>query len=175
MKIWKTLRNRQNLDTVEEKRTVDVHPNMQYNFTKTCLNVINWRECVLKQRRVDGPGELITHYADVTVKDVDLRPWVRVAVGHTSTMELLLQVAESLSVWKNLFSTVYNRKNMILTKRQETRRSFSLEGNCWKIILKTCILFKVFNNYERPYISLPLRPIRNVTSQWEGGKLMDLW
>ncbi|CAH3129504.1 unnamed protein product [Pocillopora meandrina] len=33
--------NRQNLDTVEEKRTVDVHPNMQYNFTKTCLNVIN--------------------------------------------------------------------------------------------------------------------------------------
>ena len=96
MKIWKTLRNRQNLDTVEEKRTVDVHPNMQYNFTKTCLNVINWRECVLKQRRVDGPGELITHYADVTVKDVDLRPCVRVAVGHTSTMELLLQVAESL-------------------------------------------------------------------------------
>nr|XP_058961980.1 transient receptor potential cation channel subfamily A member 1-like [Pocillopora verrucosa] len=47
------------------------------------------------KRRVDGPGELITHYADVTVKDVDLRPCVRVAVGHTSTMELLLQKREA--------------------------------------------------------------------------------
>lgn len=41
---------------------------------------------------------LIDNSADVTVKDVDLRSCVRVAVGHTSTMELLLQVAESLSV-----------------------------------------------------------------------------
>ena len=35
---------------------------------------------------------LIENGADVTVKDVDLRSCVRVAVGHTATMELLLQV-----------------------------------------------------------------------------------
>lgn len=35
---------------------------------------------------------LIDSGADVTVKDVDLRSCVRVAVGHAQTMEVLLQV-----------------------------------------------------------------------------------
>jgi len=35
---------------------------------------------------------LITAGADVTVKDVDLKSCVRVAVGHTATLEILLQV-----------------------------------------------------------------------------------
>lgn len=36
---------------------------------------------------------LIDMGADVTVKDVDLRSCVRVAVGHAATMEVLLQVS----------------------------------------------------------------------------------
>ena len=36
---------------------------------------------------------LIDMGADVTVKDVDLRSCVRVAVGHAATMEILLQVS----------------------------------------------------------------------------------
>ena len=35
---------------------------------------------------------LITAGADVTAKDVDLKSCVRVAVGHTATLEVLLQV-----------------------------------------------------------------------------------
>ena len=43
----------------------------------------------------DSVKLLINNGADVTVKDADLRSCVRVAVGKTATMEVLLQVTNS--------------------------------------------------------------------------------
>ena len=44
----------------------------------------------------DSVQILIDSGADVTIKDVDMRSCVRVAVGHTATMEVLLQVTDYL-------------------------------------------------------------------------------
>ena len=45
----------------------------------------------------DAAQALISAGADVTIKDVDRRSCVRMAVGHTSTMEVLLQVCNCYS------------------------------------------------------------------------------